>query len=338
MTQNLARLSIAEQSNRTSTDSLEFNRKSRASKSRRGFSAKEVRPQMVEVVEQAIHDVGLLEQLMLDKAFAMGMQLTQYKRILGKGKHKIEYDTIVRRVGLTKPLANKYIKLVEIFGDFSTKLLKFIKLQTLFELCKAKYADVVERMRNRTDLDDLLVRQWIKETKPAPKLKPKQDPVSGWQRMPSGGGRFYQVVHDEETGVAIDKIAKQENLLPQQITKKAIAEYKQRHHQSAEDYWNVQIDCAALESAITWEDVERAVNSDRKRFNRVVKDWTDEKKAGLTTILAAYLNDNPDSLANLVWLPTSLIVKALLQSLLANLKLTAIAPIITGQVQTSNDN
>lgn len=88
----------------------------------------------------------------------------------------------------------------------------------------------------------------------------------------------------------------------------------------SQEYWNIQLDSAALESAITWEDVERAINSDRKRFNRAVKDWSDEKKAGLTTMLAAYLGDNPDSLPRLVWLPTSLIVRALLGSLLSNLE------------------
>lgn len=75
---------------------------------------------------------------------------------------KIEYDTIASRVGLTKLLADKYIKLIEVFG-FSTKLLKFVNLQTLFELCKAKYATVVEQMRNRTDLDEMLVCQLINE-------------------------------------------------------------------------------------------------------------------------------------------------------------------------------
>lgn len=77
-------------------------------------------------------------------------------------------------------------------------------------------------------------------------------------------------------------------------------------------------------------DVERAVTSDRTRFNRAVKDWTDDKKAGLTILLAAYLSDNPEKLASLIWLPTSLIVRALpKRSLLSNLQSPAISVLRT---------
>ena len=58
MTQNLAQRSIAQQSDRTWAETLSPNKKSRASRPRRDFSVKEIRPQMVEVVEQAIQDLG----------------------------------------------------------------------------------------------------------------------------------------------------------------------------------------------------------------------------------------------------------------------------------------
>lgn len=297
-----------------SSDSLESNRKLRTSK--------EVRPQMKPVVQQQVEDISLILQTWVDRLLAVGRQLGQAKRTLGKGKHRIEYDMILLGIRLTKLRANKLISLSEIFGGFDPKALQSLSEATLFKLCAPRYREVVDKMCGRADLTESLIKEWMLEVAPKPKPKPSSDPTSGWKRMPSGGGRYYQMAHDEETGRDLDQMAKKENLLPQQVNKKAIAEYKQRHHQSAEDYRNIQLDSAALESALTWEDVERAVNSESKRFSRAVKDWTDEKKAGLTAMLAAYLVDNPEKLASLVWLPTSLIIKALLRSLLSNLELT----------------
>lgn len=299
-----------------STESLESNRKSRTSK--------EVRPQMKPVVDQQIEAISLILQSWVERLFAVGKQLGQAKRSLGKGRHQSEYDLILLGAKISKARANKLIKFSETFRDFDRAALQGLSEAILLKLCSPRFECVVDKMCGRTDLTESLVKEWMLEVVPKPKPKPKEDPASGWRRMPCGGGRFYQISHDEETGVNIDQMAKQENLLPQQIIKKAIAQYKKKYDQTAQDYCQIQLDSAALESALTWEDVERAVNSDCKRFNQAVKNWTDERKAQLTTMLAAYLVDHPEKLVSAVWLPSCLIVRALLQSLLSHLKIGAI--------------
>lgn len=277
-----------------------------------------------EMIGQMVEGLALTAQYRLDKLFAAAAQLTGCKRAL-VGDRALEYDEILRRAGYTKCAADKLILLAETFYNFPTKNLRFVKELTLFKLCKPVYAPVVEKMRGLTDLTDAMVQAWMKEVEPAKKPSPKPTVKSGWTTDHKGDGRHYALVQDEETGLAIEELAKAKNTTPQQLTKQAIAEYQKRHIQTTEDYWNATLDSAALESAITWEEVEVAVNRDRSRFNRAVKNWTQDKKDIVTQTLAAFLSENPSKLTDLVWLPTSLVIKALLRSLLPYSEAIAIA-------------
>lgn len=283
-------------------------------------------PQTEEMILDVVEALALTAQYRLDKLFAAANQLIGYKRALA-GERLWEYNEILRRAGYSKSAADKLILLAETFYNFPTKNLRFIKEATLFKLCKPVYSDIVDQMRERTDLTEAMVQEWIKEVKePKKKRVPKpQEIKTGWQENKEGENKSYAVVQDEETGKAIEELAKTKNTTPQELTKQAIAEYQLRHIQSAEDYWNAELDSAAIAEATTWEDVERAVNKDKNRFVRAIKNWAQEKKDRVTETLAAFLSENPHSLTDLVWLPTSLVIKALLRSLLPYDKLAVIA-------------
>ncbi len=194
-------------------------------------------PPVFQGIRTGLHSVAFqvaqsLEQATratVEGAMKAGQMLLRMKNDL---KPK-EYRIFLLQPGWTPRLANKYIKLAKTFEGFELSKLVKVELTTLFALCVKHRGSVVEKLRSAQEINQTLVEQLIKESRP-PRTKPKQQstPITGWKQDASGGGRHYVVsLYDEQTGISIEKQASSAGVLPQKIIAEAVAYLAQRHNQ-----------------------------------------------------------------------------------------------------------
>ncbi len=117
-----------------------------------------------------------------------------------------------------------YLKIAEIFHQFCHADLAAIEPNTLFILAKhhKKYAAVINELLSSGEINNETVRRLIeKHRKPS---MSKEDKASIWRRTPQGG-RYVQIppIHNENTGVVLQKMIESEGLLAQQIISEAVS-------------------------------------------------------------------------------------------------------------------
>lgn len=104
----------------------------------------------------------------------IGRKLLEAKQVLTRRK---EYSRFRESLSLTAADARKFVKLVEVFGDWEIERLLVISgVTSLFALCQAKYASVVSRLREVPEITKELVKRLIEEARtvqalPVPKAQ-----------------------------------------------------------------------------------------------------------------------------------------------------------------------
>lgn len=184
-------------------------------------TSEEVTKGLSQLTTQLAQTFDIAARAVVEQAFTVGRTLSQAKQNLKRS----EYKLFLAQPGWTVIKANKYLKLVKTFEGFSLDQLGRLSLDTLFTLCGSRYQKLVAKLRELPKLTQTLVEQLMKEYRLARVRKP-QESVTGWKRNRSGGGRHYQILlHDEETGIKIEQIAQEQQVLPQRVIKEAIALY-----------------------------------------------------------------------------------------------------------------
>ncbi|MBW4507452.1 MAG: hypothetical protein KME64_13205 [Scytonematopsis contorta HA4267-MV1] len=138
-------------------------------------------------------------------------------------RSKLEYKQLLAEHGWKKE-DKKYLKLAAIFSKFSPQDLAAIEPDTLFLLAKnhKKYAPVLEKLLDSGEITQEKVRQLMSEQR-----KPKtsaEEKASIWRRTPQGF-RYTQIppIHDETTGVILQRMMDEEGLSAQQIVTEALS-------------------------------------------------------------------------------------------------------------------
>ena len=139
----------------------------------------------------------------------------EYRQLLRKYKWEHEHKV--------------YLKIAEILHRFPDIDLSGIEPNTLFVLAKhhKKYAKVIEELLSEEEINNETVRRLIKKhSKPSISKEAisKEDNPSIWRRTPQGA-RYVQIppIHNDDTGVVLQKMIESEGLLPQQIISEAIS-------------------------------------------------------------------------------------------------------------------
>lgn len=270
-------------------------------------SSQEVSSDFQSAVNKTVNNFLDSSQILVEQSFRMGQTLLRTKADLKRHEYKI----FLEQIGWSSTKANKYAKLAQVFEGFVIGQLRQLELNTLFTLCQKTFEAVVQKLRSLPQITQTQIEQMIKEVRP-PRV-PRQEPTSGWKQMPSGGGRYYNLLlHDEETGVLIEEQAQAEGLTQQHIVKEGVRLRANTKAQKAQQnsIW-VEIDAQKINNSETWEDIEQVVACDRNRFASVVKLFSEEAKQQLVHILAVHLQQQPDKLQSLIWLPVRLVIAAL---------------------------
>lgn len=173
-----------------------------------------IRVVLQDIAHQTAMNVQRSSQEMVKQSLQMGQWLWRMQRDL---KRK-EYKVFLSVLGWATRKARKFINLAKTFDGLEPSRLFGVELTTLFSLTSSRYSQVVAQLRETENITQELVEQLIKENR-LPR-KPMQDPITGWKQNRSGGGRHYEVVlHDEETGLAIERQAEAEGILPQRVVR-----------------------------------------------------------------------------------------------------------------------
>ncbi|MEO1431745.1 MAG: hypothetical protein AAFV71_22340 [Cyanobacteria bacterium J06633_8] len=143
-------------------------------------------------------------------------------------KQKVElsrkaYKQLIKEWGWEKE-DKKYLKVAQTFKKFSPQDLAQIEPATIFLLANQnkKYAPVIEQILDIGNITQEKVRELIKQQRKPKPIKPEKPSI--W-RCTKNGGRYCQVppIHEEETGVALQRMMDEEGLTAQQIVAEAIA-------------------------------------------------------------------------------------------------------------------
>ncbi|MBD2340914.1 hypothetical protein H6G64_28495 [Calothrix sp. FACHB-156] len=140
------------------------------------------------------------------------LSLRQYKQLLVEQGWKGE--------------EKKYLKIADVFGEFSPQDLAQVEPLTVYQLANNsnKYKPVIDALLDLRAITQEAVRSLVKE-KRTPK-QPKPEKPSIWRRT-KNGGRYCQIpaIHedDEHTGVTLQNMIDAEGLSAQQIVAEAIA-------------------------------------------------------------------------------------------------------------------
>lgn len=266
-----------------------------------------IRNGMWSVVKEAAEDFLNMSKSLVEQAFQMGQSLLRMKTDLKRD----EYKVFLTQIGWTSTKASKYIKLAVTFEGFAIAHLQRIELTTLFTLCRSTYSTLVEQLRNMGEVAQGELDELMKAARPA-KKPPASEPMSGWKRMPSGGGRYYNLIlHNEEAGVSIEQQAAARQVLPQQIIIEAITLYAQ-HEASKANQVLFEIDSQKLKQSQSWEEIETIIGRNSIKINKILKQWSLEERQRLIPLLARYLLQNPrHRIEDLFWVPQGLLLKAL---------------------------
>lgn len=123
-------------------------------------------------------------------------------------------------------MTRRYIQFFETWGDFQPSQLRSLDFLVLLKLAAPKYKEVVAQLKDAAVITQQLVDSLLKQLLP-PKTKATPKEVSGWKQTKNG--RYYNVVlHDEETGLAVEAIAEKEKISRQKVIATAIALLKEK--------------------------------------------------------------------------------------------------------------
>ena len=171
-----------------------------------------------DLTEETAQRIKRLSQATVEQALEIGIILLRMQKDLKKP----EYSTFLSVLGWASTKARKFINLAKTFSGFELKQLIGIDITTLLSLCSKRYSAVVAQLREVDEITNELVEELVKDTR-TPR-KPKLEPISGWKRSRSGGGRYYNVLlYSEEVGLSIELQAAEENILPQRVIEEAVA-------------------------------------------------------------------------------------------------------------------
>ena len=171
-----------------------------------------------DLAQETAHSISHLSQATVEQVLEIGQKLLRVQKDLKKK----EYPVFLSVLGWTSTKARKFINLAKTFAGFELKQLIGIDITTLLSLCSKRYAGVVAQLREVAEITNELIEQLIKDNRTS--KKPNLDPISGWKRSRSGGGRFYNLlIHSEEVGLSIESQAAEDNILPQRVIAEAVA-------------------------------------------------------------------------------------------------------------------
>ena len=158
--------------------------------------------------------LGKATQNILHNAFYIAKQKLELSRKA--------YKQLIKKWGWHKE-DKKYLKVARTFEKFSPSDLAEIEPNTLFLLSNQskKYAPVIEQILDIGCITQEKVRELIKQQRKPKPIKPEKPSI--WRRT-KNGGRYCQVppIHDEMTGVALQRMMDEEGLTAQQIVAEAL--------------------------------------------------------------------------------------------------------------------
>ena len=133
------------------------------------------------------------------------------------------YKKLIKDWGWEKE-DKKYLKVAQTFEKFSPQDLAQIEPVTIFRLANQnkKYAPVIEQLLDISYITQQTVRELMKQER---KPKPFQSEKPSIWRRTRDGRRYCQVppIHDQETGVILQKMVDEEGLTAQQIIAESLA-------------------------------------------------------------------------------------------------------------------
>lgn len=162
-------------------------------------------------------------------ALADGELYALQKKQLGK-----RFTTWLKNNGLVRKIASMYVKLYEVYQDFSLEQIGLVDVKTLVSLTAPRYKLLLCKLKYYQQWTQTLVEDLMQQERDKQKVlksvecdRTKKDD-SGWKRMPSGGGRYYSLnLHDEPTAITIERYAKSENIRREQVVKTAMMLFEQ---------------------------------------------------------------------------------------------------------------
>lgn len=305
----------------------------------------DIRPELRYVALGVVESFQQAGMKALEQTLEMGKMLLRMKTDLKRR----EYQIFLKETGYSTAKANKLVLLAKTFDSFDLWQIARVAINTLFTLCGKTYASVVEKMRSMPTVTQETVEKLMKGARPPRRSAQKQDPATGWQQDPSGGGRHYAVnLYDEPTAMEIERRAEEQQVLPQRVIADAIAhsakldvaqkqfklavdEMRDRHIQIEKQLIDRDRRISDLESLLahqaqprqeqkheprpkiflfsstTWKDFAYMVGHNSSRLCAAVADWSASERAKLPPLLAAYLEENPNALDEVIsWVPDQL--------------------------------
>ncbi len=158
--------------------------------------------------------LGKATQNILHNAFYIAKQKLELSRKA--------YKQLIKEWGWEKE-DKKYLKVAKTFEKFSPMDLAEIEPNTLLLLSNQskKYAPVVNQLLDIGFITQEKVRELIKKQRKPKPIKPEKPSI--WRRT-KNGGRYCQVppIHDETTGVTLQKMMDEEGKSAQQIVAEAL--------------------------------------------------------------------------------------------------------------------
>lgn len=190
-----------------------------------------IHPVFREEAAQLTAGIGQAARTTIESAIEVGRKLIQAKEKFTRPK---EFSRFRSEQDVSPTDARKSMQLFERFGSGwdIEKLVLIHSVTSIFSLCHSKFDEVVEELKQAATLTREYVQRLVKEVRERDKVERKtlqlEDPVTGWQQDPSGGTRRYSInLYDEETGVAVERLAQEKNCLPHRVIAEAIAAFEQ---------------------------------------------------------------------------------------------------------------
>jgi hypothetical protein len=135
------------------------------------------------------------------------------------------FKELLKGYGMVRREATKFIKLAGVSSSFVPSDLA--KLGTMmFSLLTPRYGQLWDEMQDETELTQDLVEGLKKQMFPT-KKREKNEP-SIWRQPPGGGTRYCQIppIHDQDTGVKLERIVLEEGITPQKVVTEALECYE----------------------------------------------------------------------------------------------------------------
>lgn len=163
------------------------------------------------------------------------------------------------------------------FENFDLRLLVNLEPFTIFKLRSKRYAPVVAKLREQQVITSKVVQDLIKELLPKQSRKKLDEALSGWKQSRSGGTRYYNVIlHDQNTGLSIQRQAEAEGILPQKVIAEAVA-LRSQHKSSPvqlNEYYAAQLEelHSVMEHAHSLDAQNRKLEHELQKRDRQIAD------------------------------------------------------------------